>query len=72
MRRGVRVTSPTRTILDVATTGTAPEQVIAATRQALVRGLAARTGLLEAARRRAGRVLRLIERAVAEGTMVRP
>jgi len=72
VRRGLRVTSPTRTILDVAATGTAPEQVIAAARQALARGLATRAGLLDAARGRGARVRRLIQQAVDLESMVRP
>ena len=65
VREGVRVTAPDRTIADVAESGTAPEQVVAAARQAIDRGLTTRERLREAARSRGQRVERLIDRALA-------
>lgn len=67
-RDGVRLTSATRTLVDVARAGTAPEQVIAALRQAIARGLATRAGLELAAHRGGGRVARLTHRALESGT----
>ncbi len=64
VRDGIRVTSPTRTILDTAEAGTAPEQIVAAVSQAIERSLVTRSGLLDAARERGGRVRHLVERAV--------
>jgi predicted transcriptional regulator of viral defense system len=63
-REGVRVTAPARTIADVAEAGTAPEQVVAAVRQAIDRGLTTRDKLRNAARGRGRRVERLIEHAL--------
>lgn len=59
-REEMRLTSATRTILDAAETGTAPEQIEAAVRQAVRRGLALPSVLRERARERGGRVERLI------------
>lgn len=64
VREGVRVTAPARTIADVAEAGTAPEQVVAAVRQAIDRGLTTRDGMQQAARGRGQRVERLIEHAL--------
>lgn len=66
VRDGIRVTSPTRTILDAAEAGTAPEQITTAVSQVLGRGLATRSGLLDAARGRGGRVKQLVEQALDE------
>jgi predicted transcriptional regulator of viral defense system len=63
-RDGLPLTSAARTIVDVARTGTAPEQVIAAVHQAIKRGLATRDGLEMAARRGGERVARLIRQAI--------
>ena len=65
-RRGVRLTAPARTIVDVAAAGMAPDQVSAAVRQALTRGLTTPAVLREAARSRGRRVTRLVEAALAE------
>jgi predicted transcriptional regulator of viral defense system len=65
-RGGLRVTSAMRTILDCAETGTAPEQIVAAVRQAVDRGLATRSQLETGATSRGGRVERLIRRAFDE------
>jgi predicted transcriptional regulator of viral defense system len=67
IRDGVRVTAPDRTIADVAEAGTAPEQVVAAARQALDRGLTTREKLRSAARGRGQRVERLIDQAITDG-----
>jgi predicted transcriptional regulator of viral defense system len=66
MREGMRVTSPARSIVDAASTGTAPEQIEMAVRQALEQGLLTRRSLLADAERRGGRVARLVGRAVEE------
>ncbi len=64
-RQGVRLTAPARTIVDVAAAGMAPDQVAAAVRQALERGLTTPALLREAARSRGGRVERMVEAALA-------
>jgi predicted transcriptional regulator of viral defense system len=60
-REGVRVTTPERTIVDVAASGTAPEQVIMAIRQAIDRGLTTPTRIREVALTRSHRVRSIIE-----------
>lgn len=65
-REGMRVTVPSRSIIDAAAAGTAPEQVEMAVRQALEQGLVTRRSLLARARRRGGRVAELIQMAVRE------
>jgi predicted transcriptional regulator of viral defense system len=65
-RFGVKITSPARTLADVADVGADPSVVIEATARALDRGLVSRNELRTAARRRSARVRRLIERAVQE------
>lgn len=67
VRDGVRLTAPARTIVEVAAARAAPEQVVAAVREALDRGLATRSQLQALARDRGGRVERLIRRALEEG-----
>lgn len=62
-REGIRVTDPVRSILDAATSGTAPEQIEMAVRQALHEGLTTRRLLLPRADRCGGRVADLIRRA---------
>lgn len=64
-RHGVRLTAPARTIVDVAATGLAPDQVSAAVSQALRRELTTPALLREAARSRGHRVQRLVEAALA-------
>jgi len=64
-RRGMRVTSPARTIADVAAAGVAPDQVTGAVHAALARGMTNPTLLREAARTRGRRVQRLIEAALS-------
>jgi len=61
---GIRVTSPERSILDAAATGTQPEQIEMAVRQALKRGVATATGLLERSPSRGRRVAQLIAGAI--------
>jgi predicted transcriptional regulator of viral defense system len=63
VRNGVRITSPTRTIVDFAEAGGAPEQVEMAVRQAIARGLVHPERLVEAARTRSHRVFDLIKSA---------
>ena len=64
-RRGMRVTAPARTIIDVAAAGGAPDQVTAAVHAALARGMTTPALLREAAQARGRRVQRLIEAALA-------
>lgn len=63
VRDGIRVTSPTRTILDAAELGTSPEQVVLAVGQALRRGLTTREALVGAAEGRGQRIVNLIRTA---------
>jgi predicted transcriptional regulator of viral defense system len=67
MRLGLRVTTPARTIADVAESGVAPEQVIRAARQAIDRGLTTEARLRASAETRSRRVRDLIEAALAPG-----
>jgi predicted transcriptional regulator of viral defense system len=64
-RDGIRVTSAVRSILDSAETGTAPEQIVAALREALDRGMATRAQVSDAAGSRSKRVRRLLQQAIA-------
>ncbi len=64
IREGIRVTTPARSIADAASRGMAPEQVVTAARQALARGLATCSQLLEAARKRGRRISRLVSVAL--------
>lgn len=63
-RDGMRVTSATRTIVDAAESGTAPEQVEMAVRQAMDRGLTAARSLRNEARGRSRRIEALIDQAL--------
>lgn len=65
-REGIRMTSPTRSILDVAQTGASPEQVEMAVIQAIDRGLATKQGLRAGADKRNRRVSDLIRAALAK------
>lgn len=65
-RDGLPVTSPARSIVDAAESGTAPEQVVKATRQAIKLGLATPGQLQGATRGRGSRIQRLIQRALDE------
>lgn len=64
IRHGIPVTSPVHTILDAAATGTAPEQIELAIRQALERGQLTARQLLDQASRRSKRVSELIQRTL--------
>ncbi len=64
IRGGVRTTSPVRSIVDAAETGTASEQIVAAVTQAVERGMATKSQLRAAARERGGRVERLVRQAL--------
>lgn len=64
IRDGIRVTSAVRSILDSAEAGTSPEQVVAALREALDRGMATRAQVSDAARSRSKRVRRLLQQAI--------
>lgn len=66
VRDGIKVSAPTRAIVDAAETGTAPEQIAAAVVQALDRGMATEPQLLKAARERGGRVEGLVTSAIEE------
>lgn len=63
-RKGMRVTSPARSIVDAAGAGTQPEQVEAAVRQALAEGLTTPRELRAQAERGGRRVRGLITGAV--------
>lgn len=65
IRDGMKVTSPTRSILDAAEAGTAPEQIVMAIQQALDSGLTTEAMLAEGARQRNHRVQQLIEGALS-------
>lgn len=64
VRDGMRVTSPIRTILDTAETGTGPEQVEKAIDEAVERGIATKRRLQEAATGRSRRVAQLVHSAL--------
>jgi predicted transcriptional regulator of viral defense system len=65
-REGIRATDPVRSLLDAAGTGTAPEQIEMAVRQALNEGLTTRRSLFARADRRGGRIANLIRRSAEE------
>lgn len=65
-RFNVEITSPARTIADVADIGVDPSVVIEATARALATGLLTPGELREAVRHRSARVRRLVERAIQE------
>jgi predicted transcriptional regulator of viral defense system len=64
--RGPRVTSPERTILDAAETGTQPEQIEMAIAQSVLRGGLDVLRLRDRARTRERRVTSLVERALEQ------
>jgi predicted transcriptional regulator of viral defense system len=66
VREGVAVTSATRSILDAAETGMAPDQVELAVDQAMGRGLMTEELLREAAARRSRRVAGMVSRALSK------
>lgn len=63
---GIRTTTPSRTILDAATAGTAPEQIETAVRQALDQGLVDVEQLEVEAEQRSERVRDLIHGAIEQ------
>jgi predicted transcriptional regulator of viral defense system len=65
-RFGVQVTSPARTIADVADIGADPSVVLEATSRALATGLVSANELRTAVKRRSPRVRQLVERAIEE------
>lgn len=65
-RFGVALTSPARTIVDVASAGGDPSMVVEATARGVAIGLVSRTELRRAANRRSGRVQQLLSRAIEE------
>jgi predicted transcriptional regulator of viral defense system len=65
-RFGVQLTSPARTIADVADIGTDPSVVIEATARALDTGLLSASELRAAVEQRSERVRRLVDRAISE------
>jgi predicted transcriptional regulator of viral defense system len=60
----MKVTTPARTIIDVASAGLADELIIQAAQQALARGLVTADQLLTKAAARGPSVLKLIQRAI--------
>jgi predicted transcriptional regulator of viral defense system len=70
-REGIRLTGPLRTILDAAEWGTAPEQVVLAVGQALMRGWLTEKELRREAADRPNHVARLMATALAEAGAAR-
>jgi predicted transcriptional regulator of viral defense system len=68
-RFGVRVTSPPRTIVDVASIGTDPSVVIEAAGRALATGLVSANELRTAVKQRSDRVRQLVERSIEAATV---
>ena len=66
VRDGIVVTSPTRSILDAAESGTSPEQIEMAVVEAVKRGLTTRKRLRRGADERGKRVADLVSRGLAE------
>jgi predicted transcriptional regulator of viral defense system len=64
VRHGIRLTSPTRSILDAAEAGTGPEQIEMAIQQAVERGLADPQRMKEEAETYSRRVRRLVQGAL--------
>ena len=64
VREGVRLTTAARAIVDAAEAGVDPQQIIAAARQSVRRGLATRAELLAAAQDRSRRIRALVRRAL--------
>jgi predicted transcriptional regulator of viral defense system len=65
-RFGVQITSPVRTIVDVAASGGDPSMINEAVARALTTGLVSRAELLTAVKRGSARVRHVVERAVEE------
>ncbi len=68
IRHGIRVTTPARTIVDAARSGTSPEQIQMAVRQALQEGRTTPDHLAEHAERNGGRVAALLKQTTEEAT----
>lgn len=66
VRQGMRVTSPERSIVDVAESGISPEHIETAVREALGRGLTTRRRLRRVVGSQRGRAHALIESALGE------
>jgi predicted transcriptional regulator of viral defense system len=67
-RNGIRVSTPSRAIADAAGSGTAPEQIQMAIRQALQQGRATPSKLIDQVERHSGQVAALIRRTIQEAT----
>ena len=65
-RNGIRVTTPARSIIDAAGSGTAPEQIQMAIRQALEQGRTTPSQLVGQAERHGGQVAALMRRTIQE------
>ena len=66
-RYGIRVTTPSRAIIDATISGTAPEQIQMAIRQALEQGRTTASQLTDQAERHAGQAAVLVYRTIKEG-----
>jgi hypothetical protein len=66
-REGLPVTSAARTIIDVAASGIAEEQIRKAVHEAVQQGLVGSDNLLSMASRRGGRVLHMIQNILILG-----
>jgi predicted transcriptional regulator of viral defense system len=67
-RNGIRITTPARTIIDAARSGTAPEQIQIAIHQALQEGRTTPDQLAEHAQRNGGHVAALVKHTTQEAT----
>jgi predicted transcriptional regulator of viral defense system len=67
-RHGIRVTTPARSIIDAARSGTAPEQIQMAIRQALQEGRTTPDQLAEHAERNGGHVAALVKQTTEDAT----
>ena len=68
-RFGVQITSPARTIADVADIGTDPSVIVEATARALNTGLVSQNELNTAVKHRSTRVQQLVRRAIEEAEL---
>jgi len=66
IRHGIRVSTPSRAIVDAAGSGTAPEQIQMAIRQALEQGRTTPRQLAGQAERHGGQVAALVHRTLKE------
>ncbi len=66
IRHGIRVSTPSRAIIDAAGSGTAPEQIQMAIRQALKRGSTTSRQLADLAERHGGQAATLVRRTIKE------